>query len=282
MMQLRGRALILGHLTMALVCLIILFPFAWIFMNSLKKQIDILTGTLEFVPTLINYERLLFSKQSNFVLNIGNSVIVTVVSTLLVIVVATLAAYALTRFTWGRKYKLGKWFIAAFTGWILLFHMIPTITLVGPWYLIFRELDLYNNLLSLILTHVTMNLPMATWLLMSFMQDVPKELEEAALIDGCHRIGSFVRVVLPLVVPGLVAAGILAFIFSWNEFSVALNLTASATATIPVGIAKFSQDYQTLYGEMAAASVVSTIPAVVLMFFGQRYIVKGLTLGALK
>ena len=118
--------------------------------------------------------------------------------------------------------------------------------------------------------------------MMSFMQDVPKELEDAAWIDGCHRIGAFVRVVLPLVVPGLIAAGILSFIFSWNEFSVALNLTASQTATIPVGIAKFAQQYEVQYGEMAAGTVIATIPAIVLMFFGQRFIVKRLTLGALK
>lgn len=282
MSELRGKARILGHLAMIAASVIILFPFFWILMNSIKKQIDIITGALEFTPTLLNYERLLYSKQSNFIQNITNSAIVAVASTLVVMIVATLAAYAITRYNWDRRFKFAPLVIAGLMGWILLFHMIPTITLVGPWYLIFRELGLYNNLIGLVLTHVTINLPMALWLMMSFMQDVPKELEDAAWIDGCHRIGAFVRVVLPLVVPGLVAAGVLSFIFSWNEFSVALNLTASQTATIPVGIAKFAQQYEVQYGEMAAGTILATIPAIALMFFGQRFIVKGLTLGALK
>jgi multiple sugar transport system permease protein len=282
MRELKGRANLIGHLVMLLASVIILFPFVWIFLNSLKKQIDIVSGEWQFIPTLANYDRLLFSMQSNFILNVGNSAIVTVSSTLIVMTVATLAAYAITRYDWERQFKIAPLIIAGLMGWILLFHMIPTITLVGPWYLIFRDIGLYNNLLGLILTHITINLPMALWLMMSFMQDVPRELEDAAWIDGCHRIGAFVRVVLPLVVPGLIAAGILSFIFSWDEFSVALNLTASQTATVPVGIAKFSQQYQVLYGEMSAGTVLATIPAIILMFFGQRFIVKGLTLGALK
>jgi multiple sugar transport system permease protein len=276
MREYTGRTKVLAYIFVILACLSILFPFVYIFVNSIKKQIDIYTGALIFTPTLYNYDRLLFSKQSNFLLNINNTAIVAVVSTLVVMAVGTLTAYALSRFQWS------AWVSWILLGWILIFHMIPPITLVGPWYLIFRRLGLYNTLLGLQLTHITLNLPMAVWLMMSYLQDVPKELEEAAWIDGCGRIASFFRVVLPLVVPGLMATGILSFIFSWNEFSVALNLTTSSSATIPVGIAKFAQQYEVRHGEMAAAAVVATIPAIALMFFGQRYIVKGLTLGALK
>lgn len=276
MREYTGKTKVLAYIFVTLACLSILFPFVYIFVNSIKKQIDIYTGALIFTPTLHNYDRLLFSKQSNFLLNINNTAIVAVVSTLVVMAVATLAAYALSRFQWS------AWVSWILLGWILIFHMIPPITLVGPWYLIFRRLGLYNTLLGLQLTHITLNLPMAVWLMMSYLQDVPRELEEAAWIDGCGRIASFFRVVLPLVVPGLMATGILSFIFSWNEFSVALNLTTSSSATIPVGIAKFAQQYEVRHGEMAAAAVVATIPAIALMFVGQRYIVKGLTLGALK
>ena len=166
--------------------------------------------------------------------------------------------------------------------WTLVFHMIPAITLVGPWFIIFRQVGLYNTLSGLLLAHITLNLPMTMWLMMSFLQDIPRELEEAAWIDGCRRMEGFLKVVLPLAVPGLIAAGILAFVFSWNEFSVALNLTSSQTATVPVGIARFAQQYEVRHGEMAAAAVLSTIPAVVLMFLGQRFIMSGLTMGALK
>jgi multiple sugar transport system permease protein len=282
MPEFRGKARYVGQAVMIFSCLLIVVPFVWILITSLKQQIDIHTGTLVFTPTLANYDRLLFSKQSNFILNVSNSAIVAVVSTLLVMTVATLTSYALTRYAWGRRYRIAKTLVGVLMAWILLFHMIPAITLVGPWYLMFREWGYYNTLTGLILTHTTMNLPMATWLLMSFMQDVPKELEDAAWIDGCYRVEAFVKVVLPLVVPGLIAAGILAFIFSWNEFSVALNLTANQTATIPVGISKFAQEYEIQHGQMAAATILATIPAILLMFVGQRFIVKGLTLGALK
>ncbi|GAB4530889.1 MAG: carbohydrate ABC transporter permease [Anaerolineae bacterium] len=276
MQEFKGKTRVLAYLVVVSACLMILFPFVYIFITSLKKQIDIYMGSLIFTPTLYNYDRLLFSKQANFLLNIKNTALVAVVSTLVVMTVGTLAAYALTRFKWS------AWVSWILLGWILIFHMIPPITLVGPWYLIFRRLGLYNTLSGLQLTHITLNLPMAVWLMMSYLQDVPKELEEAAWIDGCSRIASFFRVVVPLVVPGLMATGILSFIFSWNEFSVALNLTTSSTATVPVAIAKFAQQYEIRHGEMAAAAVLATIPAIVLMFFGQRYIVKGLTLGALK
>jgi multiple sugar transport system permease protein len=276
MREFTGKTKALAHIIIILACLSILFPFVYVFVNSLKKQIDIYTGALIFTPTLYNYDRLLFSKQSNFLLNINNTAIVAVVSTLVVMAVGTLAAYTLSRFKWS------VWVSWILLGWILIFHMIPPITLVGPWYLIFRRLGLYNTLFGLQLTHITLNLPMAIWLMLSYLQDVPRELEEAAWIDGCGRVSGFLRVVLPLVVPGLMATGILSCFFSWNEFSVALNLTTSTSATIPVGIAKFAQQYEVRHGEMAAAAVLATIPAIALMFFGQRYIVKGLTLGALK
>ncbi len=276
MLEFKGRSVYLGHTLVIVACLITLFPFAWIFTNSIKKQVDIYSGTLRFTPTLQNYERLLFSKQANFILNVKNSAIVAIGSTLVVMAVATLAAYALSRFKWSFLVS------GLLLGWILVFHMIPPITLVGPWYLIFRRLGLYDSLIGLQLTHITLNLPMATWLMMSFIQEVPIELEEAALIDGCRRVQAFLLVVLPLIVPGLVAAGILSFIFSWNEFSVALNLTTTQSATIPVAVSKFAQQYETLHGEMAASAVFATIPAILLMFFGQKFIVKGLTLGALK
>jgi multiple sugar transport system permease protein len=272
----KGRIRVLAYLVAATTCLIILFPFFWIFINSIKYQIDIYLGNLIFSPTIENYDRVLFSKQSNFILNARNSAIVAVGSTISVMVVGTLAAYTLVRHRWA------GWIKIILMTWTLVFHMIPAITLVGPWFIIFRQVGLYNTIPGLLLAHITLNLPMTVWLMMSFLQDVPKELEEAAWIDGCRRMEAFVKVVLPLAVPGLIAAGVLAFVFSWNEFSVALNLTSSQTATVPVGIARFAQQYEIRHGEMAATAVLSTIPAIVLMFVGQRFIMSGLTLGALK
>jgi multiple sugar transport system permease protein len=276
MVEFRGRARLFGYLGAVLACLITLLPFLWIGMVSIKRPIDIYTGTLKFVPTLNNYSLVLFSKASDFASNLVNSTIVAVGSTLGVLAVGTLAAYSLSRLKWP------KWVTMLMLAWVLVFHMVPPITLVGPWYLAFRRVGLFDSLFGLMLAHIALNLPLGILLMLSFIQDVPQELEAAALIDGCGRVGAFFRVTLPLVAPGLAAAGILSFVFSWNEFAAALNLTARSSMTVPVAVTKFAMTAFTRHGEMAASSVIATIPALVLMFVGQRFIVKGMTLGALK
>ena len=254
----------------------IVAPFLWIVTISFKYQIAILTTQFPFEPVLVNYARVLFAKSSDFLLNMRNSLVVASVSTLIVLTVGTLAAYSLAWRRWSTLISI------IFLGWTLIFHMIPPITLVGPWYLLFRELGLFNTLSGLILTHVVINLPMTLWLMMNAFGNIPHELEEAAIIDGCRRAQAFRIVLLPLSSPGLIAAGLLSFLFSWSEFSIALNLTAKETMTIPVAIAAYAGPYEIQHGEMAAASVLSTIPAVLLMFFGQRFIIRGLTAGAVK
>jgi multiple sugar transport system permease protein len=270
------HARLFGWLLIGFALIVVVGPFLWILMNSFKSQIAILSGAWVFTPSLDNYVDVLASRRSDFVHALYTSLIVATASTAIVLVVGTLAAYSLYRFRWPR------WVDAGFLGWTLAFHVIPVITLVGPWYLTFRELGLLDTRTALVLTHVTINLPMAVWLMMSFFRSLPPEIEEAALVDGCRQITAFRRVTLPLVVPGLIATGVLSFIFSWNDFTVALNLTSQANATVPVVVAKFSNDYEVLHGQMAAASVLATLPALLLMFVGQRFIVQGLTLGSVK
>jgi multiple sugar transport system permease protein len=266
----------LQYLFLVAAAFFIMAPFAWILMCSFKYQIDIFQESWLFTPTLSNYVDVFFSRRSDFSKNVLNSLIVAGTSTGLVLAIGTLAAYSLHRFAWP------KWVSLAILGWLLVFYMIPVMTSIGPWYLIFRELGLYNTRTALILTHVTMNLPMTIWLMLAFFREIPKELEEAAQIDGCRKAQAFRLVAFPLVVPGLVAAGVLAFVFSWNEFPIALTLTSRTTATVPVGIAQFAQQFEIQHGQMAAASMVATIPAMLLMFFGQRFVVRGLTLGSVK
>ena len=251
-------------------------PFVWIVTVSLKYQIAIMMGQFPFDATWANYQSVLFGKSSDFVWNVVNSLIVALASTALVLVVGTLAAYSLA---WRR---MAGMFRAVFLAWTLVFNVIPPITLVGPWYVIFRELGMFDTLGALILTHIVINLPMTIWLMMTAFGNIPRELEQAAIMDGCRRTTAFRKVLLPLAVPGLIAAGLLAFIFSWSEFSIALNLTATATATVPVAIAAYAGQYEIQHGEMAAASVLSAVPAIVLMFLGQRFIVRGLTAGSVK
>ena len=271
-----GRLSLFQRMFLAVSLVMVVGPFLWIAMNSFKYQIDIYQGTWIFEPTLSSYRDVLFSRRSQFTDNLWNSVVVASVSTAIALVLGTLCAYSLHRFRWA------KWVSGGILAWLLLFHMIPVITLVGPWYLIFRHFGLYDTLTGLVLTHVTINLPMTIWLMMAFFAEVPREMEEAAQVDGCTRIQAFTLVVLPVVVPGLIAAGVLSFVFSWNEFAIALNLTSRVTATVPVGVAKFAQDFEIQHSQMAAASVVATIPAILIMFFGQRFVVRGLTLGSVK
>jgi multiple sugar transport system permease protein len=275
-MPLVGRDRVIGYALLVLALLCVVGPFAWILMSSFKHQIAILTGTWVFTPTLSNYAEVLFSRRSDFAHNVVNSAIVAAATTAAVLVIGTLAAYSLHRFRWAR------WVVTGFLGWTLVFHMIPALTLVGPWYLAFRELGWYDTLGGLVLTHVTLNLPMTVWLMMAFFREIPPEVDEAAVVDGCGPLEAFWYVALPLAVPGLIATGVLAFIFSWNEFSIALTLTSRETATVPVAIARFAQQYEVQHSQMAAAAVISTIPAILLMALGQRYIVRGLTLGSVK
>lgn len=276
MIPLRGRELAFGYAFLAAGVIAIVLPFVYILATSLKYEIAIMQGRLLFDPTLYNYNNVLFARRSNFAGNIQNSLIVASVSTVLVLVIGTLAAYSLARMRWA------TWISAGFLGWTVIFNTVPILTVVGPWYLMFQQIGLYNTLTALVLTHVAINLPMVVWLMMTFVRDIPPELEEAARVDGASRAQAFRRVVLPLVVPGLIAAGVLAFVFSWNEFTVALNLTSRTTATVPVGIAQFAEQFEVQNGNMAAASVLSTIPALLLMIFGQRFVVQGLTMGAVK
>ncbi len=276
MMPFSGRVAWIGYAIVALAILFILGPTAWIFINSIKYQIAIYTGAWVFEPTLDNYVDVLFSRRSDLVHNLANSFVVAAVSTFVVLVVGSLGAYGLHRW-----YK-GRLFARILLGWVLVFHMIPVITLVGPWYLLFQSLGMYNSLSALVLTHITINLPMTIWIMLTYFNEVPVELREAATIDGCGDFTTFRRIILPLVGPGLVSAGILSFVFSWNEFAVALNLTARDTATVPVAIARFAQQFEIQHAQMAASSMIAIVPAIILMLYGQRFIIRGLTTGAVK
>ena len=167
--------------------------------------------------------------------------------------------------------------------WLLFLHMLPPIIFIGPFYLISRRLGIYDTVLAVVMAHTVLNLPLGIWILQSFFADIPKELEEAAAIDGCNKFQAFTRVILPLAQPGLAATALLVFVFSWKDFLFALSLTSTSSGmTVPVGIAAFAQEYNIRYGEMAAAAFFAIIPALILVVLAQRHIVKGLTLGALK
>lgn len=273
----RSSATVAGtHAALLAMAAVVLFPFLWIAAAAFKTQISLLMGHVLFTPVLLNFEEVLFSRTSEYLHNFKNSLIVGAASTALVLAVATPAAYSLYRMRWP------GWVVHSLLGWSVIFHMLPPITLAGAWYVMFRGVGLDNTYFGLVLAHTTLNLPMALWLMAVFVREVPVALIEAAQIDGATTPTILGHVVVPLVMPGLMATAILVFIFSWNEFAVALTLTQKDTATVPVAIAKYAQEYEIKYTEMAASALLSTVPAVLLMLVGQRFIVRGLLAGAVK
>lgn len=265
-----------SHMILIAAAIVVIVPVLWVVAAGFRTQISLLTGEFFFTPVLTSFVEVLFSKTSDFLVNYRNSLIVGLTSTALCLAVATLAAWSLHRMRWP------GWVVHIFLAWALLFHMIPPIALAGAWFTMARAVGLDNTFTALILAHTVLNLPMALWLMGVFVREVPRELEEAAAIDGASTPLLLWRIVLPIIAPGLAATGVLTFVFSWNEFAVALNLTMKQTATVPVAIAKFAQDFEILYTQMAASAALSILPALVLLLIGQRYIVKGLTQGAVK
>ena len=262
-----------------LMVAIILFPVVYIFLTSLKNAADIYSGSLTFDPKIFNYEEIFTGSRSNFAVLTRNSLIVASAVAVICGVVGALGAYSISRLRWSR------WISAGMLLWLLFVNMMPPIVFVSPYYLWSRELGVYDTLpiLSVIAAHVVLNLPLAVVMMTNFFAEVPKEMEEAAAIDGCTQFQAFYLVIVPMVRPGLAAMGVLVFVFSWKEFLFALTLTTSSNGrTIPVGIANFVQEFNIRYGEMAAGSFFAMIPALILVLVAQRHIIKGLTVGAVK
>jgi multiple sugar transport system permease protein len=264
------------HAALVAASAIVIGPLLWIAVASLRTQISLMMGEVLFTPVLLNFEELLFSKSSDYLANYGNSLLVAGTTTMLVLVISTMAAYSLARLPWPRPA------VHLILLWAVVFQMVPPITLVGAWFSMLRGVGLDASYTGLVLAHVTLNLPLALWMMTIHIREIPIELEEAARVDGATTPAILRQVIVPLARPGLAATAILVFIFSWNEFAVALNLTSRRTATIPVAVASFAQEYVIKHTAMAAAATLSLIPALLLLIAGQRYIVRGLTAGALK
>ena len=265
-------------MTIAVTAIIIfcLFPFYWLVNVSLKTGADLSEANLvPPSPTLDNYQSIF--ENGDFTSALRNSVIVTSVTTILALIVGSFAAYALARLRFPRKFLL----LAV----ILSISTFPPIAIAAPIFKLWTEFGLYDTYIGLILPYLTFALPLAIYILTSFFKEIPKELEEAALVDGATYFQAFRKVVLPLAAPGLVTAGLLTAFFVWNEFLLAQTLTSSPKAyTVPVSVANFtgSQKFEVPLGTISAASVVITIPLVLAVIIFQKRIVAGLTAGAVK
>ena len=255
-----------------------LAPVYWMITISFKHEIDqfaVPPKWFAFSPTLEHYTDAFIAR--SFGQYLVNSAIVAVSSTVCALILGTLAAYALARFR--LPYRLDR----KLALWILSTRMFPAIVTAVPLFLIMRDLRLLDTQLSLVVVYTGFNLPFVVWMMRGFFAELPRDLEEAAMVDGDSRLGALWRVVLPLVAPGLAATAVFCLIVSWNEFLFALVLTQTDTAmTLPVGIAGRVTQYGIEWGAMSAAAVVAMIPILVFAIAVQKYLVRGLSLGAVK
>jgi len=252
-----------------------LFPILWMVLSSFKPPdvVQAIPPVWSFTPTLQNYNDALNGTASMGTL-ITHSFAVAVLTTLLTLATGLPAAYALTRVRFRGRRFVGNWILSTI--------MFPPVVSAIPVFIIVGRLGLMDTYPALVIPYAAFNLPIIIWMLRSFVQQIPQEIEEAALIDGASHPMIVQRVILPLIAPGLAAAGILCFLFSWNEFLFALTLTRSAVKTAPVGISQFTGMYGTQWGDLTAASTVIAAPVLVMTLILRRRIVQGLTFGAVK
>ena len=271
----RGRSVLLWS-GVVLTLLFCLFPFYWMVNTSLKTGAELSTGHIfPSHPSLGNYSSIF--KNANFTTALKTSAIDAGFATLIAITIGSFAAYALARLRFPRKFLI--------LAIVLSISTFPPIAIAAPVFKLWTDIGLYNTYLGLILPFLTFVLPLTIYILTSFFREIPKELEEAALVDGATHFQAFRKVVLPLAAPGLVTAGLLAFIFAWNEFLLSITLTSSASRRpVSAAIAFFtgSQQFQIPLGTISAATVVITVPLIVLVVIFQKRIVAGLTAGAVK
>jgi multiple sugar transport system permease protein len=253
------------------VVFVLVAPLVWMLLASLKTSLDITNPakTFDFLPTLENYNNVINTQK--FLPFILNSFIVAAGATTVALLVGVPAAYAIARFK-----------VTNATAFLLLARVIPGVSLLVPWYYVFSQLGIVGSYGVLILTHIFVTMPLVVAILASFFEGMPLELEESAQVDGLTRIGSFARITLPLATPGIATAAILSFIFSWNNFLFALVLSNQETRTLPVAISNFTAYASVDWGGLMAASVLITVPVMMVALFAQKYVVAGLTAGATK
>lgn len=251
-----------------------LFPLFWILTASFKTELGLYARPPQwlFRPILDNYTHVLFTIP--FFQYLTNSVAIALGTTMGSLLLGTLAAYGFSRI----KFRGSE----ALRFLVLVTRMVPRMTLVVPYYLLMLKIGMLDTHTGLVMAYVSFALPFSIWLLIGFFDDVPIEVEEAALVDGCTSLGALIRIVIPIAAPGLAVAAIFAFLVSWNEFLFALILSGPASKTLPVVIAGLTTDVGPLYGEMSAAAVLVMLPNIVMTLLMQRYVVRGLTLGAVK
>jgi len=269
---------------MAIALIVILGPFAWLLISSVADKVDLLARPLSWIPAHISFQRFIDltiggspgdSQAQEFRSALTNSLLIASVTTFVGVSVGTVAAYAFSRF----RFPGRGWMILAF----MATTMLPPIALLLPLYQIMNTLGLSDTPLALIIIYASFVTPYVVWLMRGYLDTVPRELDDAARVDGCSRLGALWRVILPVSRPGLLSTSLLAFLLAWDEFLYALVVTqTNASKTIPVALNDFIGRYGVDFGRLAAGGVIAAIPPVIIAFVFQRYIVAGLTAGSVK
>ena len=272
--QWRNAVVLIGLYSLVGVFLLwTLFPIYWIFLTSIKttQQVNTMPPLFFFKPTLDTYVQLL---GGDAMLAFRNSLIISSATVLIALVVGFPAAYTLARIRFRARDQVNFY--------VLSMRMAPAFAFLVPYYLTFRFLHLLDSYLALIIINLTFTLPFAIWMLESVIQELPIEMEEAALVDGCTQTGVMWRIVAPLMAPSIAATAILSFVFCWNEFFFAYVLTGTSTRTMPVMLTSLIGLMGVDWVKMSAASTISILPTIILALLAQRYLVRGLTMGAVK
>jgi len=257
-----------------------LFPVIWAVITSFKQPGDSFKPTFipykQFKPTLYAWKNAFITTRDRTLRSLRNSIVIATLSSIVTLLLGAFAGYSLAR------YKFRKWKNKDIALWILSNRMFPPVAVMIPYFMIMKNLHLLDNLLGIVMVHTTMNLPLAVWLMLDFFSELPKDLEEAAMIDGCGHLKAFFYIAIPIAAPGLVAVYVLSFIFSWNEFLFVIVLSFKKAMTLPVLIAGSLTVRGLDFWKVASLSILAIIPPVILALFLSRYLVRGLTMGAIK
>lgn len=264
---------ILIYLSISIMCLIAIFPLIWMVSISLRERVYVYDPSVWFFrPTLESY--IAVFTQRNLVRYLINSAVISTATTVLSMVIGTAAAYGFSRF----KFKYNAVFLFILLG----IRMIPSIAIVIPMFVVASFLRVLDTWGLLIITYMIFNVPFTVWMMKGFFDEIPKELEEAAMVDGCTHLQSLYRIILPVVRPGLVATAIFCVINSWNEFVYALFLTSINSVTTPTIVQMFLSAVGTIWGEMSAVGTVAIIPVLIFAMIVQKHMIRGLSFGAVK
>jgi multiple sugar transport system permease protein len=271
-------AIALGLLGLLVFLVVYVFPLYWLVVTSLKGKAELYAAEIPLVPlapTLDAYTDVLVAR--SFALLLRNSVMVCLATVATTLSLGLFITYPLTRLDIPRAVRVGV------LNWALSLRFLPPIAVVVPYFAVVRTAGLYDNPLALIFIYSLFNLPFSIWMLKGFLQEIPRELEEAAHVDGASRWSGFIHVLLPLAVPGLLAAATIVFTFSWSEFLFALILTATPKAqTFPVGVQGLVTQFEVIWNDMAAAGAIAMCIPLVLAMLARRYLVAGLTFGVIR